>query len=373
VKRPSSTTLVAVGTTDGGFLFSSNPDRSTWKKSPKFLKGESVNSFAYNQDSGTLFAATHTEGVFKSNDRGRTWKPSSRGLNVKKVWTLEVDPRDSDTMYAGTHYGHLFRSEDSGRNWSEVVGLHSAPNRNNWGIDWANGTTGLCIHTIRMDPRDKNRIYLVASGNGTYRSDDRGATWKRLQEGVADGCPVFSGPDAPNLTGEAPEKQLADHLRDVHGCTHKIAISTAKPGTIYQQNHCGVFESGNSGDRWADVSAANEVRHGFPMVLTEDGSAFIFTVPAYQGICKKHNSCIKGQLAVYRREGQKWDRLTDGLPKGVHTCVLRDAMATDARKEPGVYFGTTTGEVFGSLDSGESWFQMMRGAGRVQGVNSFSA
>ena len=373
MKRPSSTTLVAVGTTDGGFLFSSGPGKDKWKRTPKFLKGESVNSFAYNPDSGTLFAASHTEGVFRSTDRGRTWKPSSRGLNVRKVWTLEIDPRDSDRMYAGTHYGHLFSSEDGGRNWSEVTGLHTAPGRNEWGVDWQLGTTGLCIHTIKIDPKKSDRIFLIASGNGAYRTDDGGKTWKRIRNGTQEACPVGTWPEPPDLSLEKSAKALKTHLNDVHGCSHKIALSSKQPGTVFQQNHCGVFVSSDSGESWSDISPSDDVRHGFPAVLTENGSARLFTVPAYQGICKKHNSCIKGQLAVYRRVGNKWERLTKGLPKGMHTCVLRDGMATDGQSNPGVYFGTTTGEVFGTVDSGDSWFQMMKGAGRVQGVNSFSA
>jgi len=372
VSRSRDRTLVAVGTTDGGYLFSSDSKRRTWRKSNKFLKGESVNSFAYNPRSGTMFAATHTEGVFRSNDLGRTWKPSSRGLSVRKAWTLEVDPRAAGTIYVGTHYGHLFKSVDDGRSWDEVTGLHTAPGRNEWGIDWANGTTGLCIHTIKVDPKDSERIYLVASGNGAYRTDDRGKTWKRIRNGTQEACPVGTWPEPPDLSLEKSAKALKAHLNDVHGCTHKISLSSKNPGTVFQQNHCGVFASSDSGENWSDISPSERIRHGFPAVLTENGSARFFTVPAYQGICKKHNSCIKGQLAVYRMTDKKWDELTTGLPKGMHTCVLRDGMATDGRAEPGVYFGTTTGEVFGTTNSGDSWFSMMKGAGRVQGVNAFA-
>jgi hypothetical protein len=365
-------TLVAVGTTDGGYLFSSDADRSKWKKSSRFLKGESVNGFAYEPESGTLLAATHTEGVFRSSDMGRTWKPSSKGLSVRKTWTLEIDPRKPSRVYVGTHYGHMFESEDGGRSWEEITGLHAAPGRNEWGIDWANGTTGLCIHTIKVDPKDTNRIYLVASGNGAYRTDDRGKTWKRIRNGTQEACPVGTWPEPPDLSLEKSAKALEAHLIDVHGCTHKIALSTKSPGKVFQQNHCGVFESSDAGEKWSDISPSEKIRHGFPAVLTEDGSARLFTVPAYQGICKKHNSCIRGQLAVYRMTDRKWARLTQGLPKGMHTCVLRDGMATDGRAEPGVFFGTTTGEVFGTIDSGDSWFSLMKGAGRVQGVNAFA-
>ena len=372
MKRSAERTIVSVGTTDGGYLLSSDSRRGWWKKSDRFLKGESVNSFAYIPSTGTLLAATHTEGVLRSNDMGRTWKPSSRGLNVRKVWTLELKGKKPEVIFAGTHYGHLFRSEDGAKNWTEVDGLHSAPGRNEWGVDWAMGTAGLCVHTIRMDPRHKERFYLVASGNGTYRTDDQGKTWRRIRNGTQEACPVGTWPEPPDLSQEKAAKALAQHLKDVHGCTHKLALSSKNPGTLFQQNHCGVYESRDYGDSWVDISPGNEVRHGFPIVLTENGSSALFTVPAFQGICKKHNSCIKGQLAVYRRVGETWAKLVKGLPKGVHTCVLRDAMATDGLREPGVYFGTTTGEVFGSIDAGDSWFPMLKGAGRVQGVNSFT-
>src|SRR5579884_3509650 len=95
---------------------------------------------------------------------------------------------------------HLFKSGDEGESWEEVTGLFNAPNRKNWGIDWGYGTTGLTIHTIKSDPFIKDRLFIVASGNGVYRSDDSGENWKQLKRGVASKCPVadeIGAPDTP--------------------------------------------------------------------------------------------------------------------------------------------------------------------------------
>jgi hypothetical protein len=329
---------------------------------------------AFDAKHGRLYAATHTNGIFVSDDLRRRWRPINRGLHVKKVWTVALDPRSPRRAYAGTQYGHLFKSEDRGESWEEVSGLFTAPGRSEWGVDWGFGTTGLCIHTIKIDPRNSNRIVIVVSGRGPYRSEDGGETWKRLQDGVMESCPVKKE-RAPNIPIYDRDKELEQHLREIHACTHKLETSKMEPNVMLQQNHCGVFLSRNGGDRWEDVSPEPNLRHGFPIVFRENGQRSVFTIPAYQGPenggCNKHNSCIRGQLAVLRTDddGKSWSKLTSGLPRNVHTVVLRDAMASGS---DGIYFGTTAGDVYASEDNGESWRKLLDGVGRIQGVSSFS-
>lgn len=362
---------VAVSTTDGAYLFTSDESRKSWQKKEKILEGESVNNIT-TDSAGRYYASTLTDGVFISDDRGKTWKRSCRGLHVRKVWTVEPDRHESGTVYAGTHYGHLFRSHDSGANWEEVAGLHEAPNRKEWGVDWGFGTIGLALHTVRSDPDTKGRLYVVAAGNGAYRSDDSGESWKLIDKGTKDSCPIggndfgFSAPDSTE------EQRLSEHLRDVHACTHKIVLSSKHPGLVFQQNHCGVFYSEDSGSSWNDISFDGNTRHGFPAAITEGKKTSFFVIPAYQGECKEHNSCIQGKLTVMRSDdrGKSWIPLSSGLPDGVHTVVLRDAMSTDTLDEPGIYFGTTAGDVFMSPDLGENWNSVSKGLGRVQGVSA---
>jgi hypothetical protein len=370
IMRNSGETLVAVGTEHGGYIFERSRD-GEWKRRGPFLKNESVNTIRFGAE-GKLLAATFTEGVFESKDNGRTWRTRNRGLHVRKVWTIESDPHKRGRVYAGTHYGHLFVTDNEGEEWDEVTGLHNAPMRNEWGVDWAMGTTGLTIHTVRVDPKRKNRIFIVSSGAGTYRSDDGGGSWTLLRNGLQEKCPTFGSRTTPSKPVANANENLENHLSTVHTCTHKLAFG--EDGAIFQQNHCGVFKSDNAGEFWADVSPQPSKRHGFPIVTAGYGrKEYLYTVPAYQGICKDHNSCVRGQLEVLRRDeggGGGWSSHTKGLPIKTHTCVLRDAMGSPGKGSHEVFIGTTTGELFGTDDDGEKWVMMAKGLGRVQGVSA---
>ena len=364
---------LGIATKSGGFILSADQERKKWVVGRRFLPEEDLNKIAMDS-AGKLFAATLTEGVFTSDNFGTEWKQSSRGLHVRKVWSVAPDPHEPETVYAGTQYGHLFRSRDSGKSWEEVTGLHRAPGRENWGIDWGFGTTGLTVHTVLPDKNRKGRLYIIASGNGPYRSDDSGETWQVLKGGIDSTCPIASRENHYPGESSDPEERSRSHLSQVHACSHKLVLSEKSEGTVYQQNHCGVYVSRNHGDSWKDISPGNDQRHGFPIDIVEGRKNSVFVVPARQDKCKTHNSCIQGQLSVYRTDdgGASWKDVHNGLPDSVHTGVLRDAMAHDTNREPGVYIGTSTGEVYASTDLGESWKKIASGLGRIQGITAFS-
>jgi photosystem II stability/assembly factor-like uncharacterized protein len=68
-----------------------------------------------------------------------------------------------------------------------------------------------------------------------------------------------------------------------------------------------------------------------------------------------------GHAAVWRTRdaGGSWQKLDRGLPHaGAYLGVLREGMATDGLDDPGIYFGTSTGQVFASADAGENWHEI---------------
>jgi hypothetical protein len=58
---------------------------------------------------------------------------------------------------------------------------------------------------------------------------------------------------------------------------------------------------------------------------------------------------------VTRDGGATWSPQTSGLPERAWFTVKRQAMTTDADDPVGVYFGTTSGELWASADEGASW------------------
>src|SRR5690242_9157569 len=100
-------------------------------------------------------------GVFRRPAGGESWEHVLQGLDAH---ALTVDPRNPAIVYAGTKAG-AFRSTDNGRNW-ERLGFPEA----------------VQIWSILIDPHDPKLVYAGASPPSVYRSDDGGATFRRMSD-----------------------------------------------------------------------------------------------------------------------------------------------------------------------------------------------
>jgi hypothetical protein len=72
----------------------------------------------------------------------------------------------------------------------------------------------------------------------------------------------------------------------------------------------------------------------------------------------------EAKLRVYRTSdaGASWEPMTDGLPqKNAYETVLRDALTADSNEAAGIYFGTRSGKLFGSMDDGATWRELADG------------
>lgn len=340
--------LLLVGTTKGVFLLHSSARRSRWDIAGPYFHGQAIYSLAYDDRNGRhrIWASTSSMlwGAFlrSTDDYGRTWTtpheasirfPADSGATLKNIWQICPGPADEpDLMYCGVEPAALFASRDNGETWSLVRGLFDHPHRPRW----LPGMGGLTLHTILLDPQNAERMHVAISAGGVYATEDGGRTWQARNRGIR----VIHMPDKYPEFGQ---------------CVHKIAAHPARPERFFLQNHWGLYRSEDRGKSWQDIAHGVPSDFGFAMVSHPHNPDTIYIVPIESD---EFRCTPEGQLRVYRTRnaGESWEALTRGLPqKGAYETVLRDAMTTDSLDPLGVYFGTRSGQLYGSIDEGKSW------------------
>lgn len=344
-----------VGTRKGLFTLTGDGDRATWRlDGPEFLGHVIQHAVAHPLDPQVVLAGARTghlgPTVFRSTDGGRTWGEASRppqfapddahGRTVKAVFYLTPGP-ESGSWYAGCSPQGLFRSDDHGDTWAPVSGWNDHPSWGDW-AEWPEEGTpdGSMLHSVIVDPRDPAHLYIGLSGGGVFESTDGGSDWHPLNAGCA--ADFLPDPDAPY--GHDP---------------HTVRIHPRMPDRLYQQNHCGIYRLDRPGERWTRIgdNMPRDVGDiGFPVELhpRDPDTAWVFPM---DGTDVWPRTSPGGRPAAYvtRDAGASWTRQDRGLPERGWFTVKRQAMTTDAADPVGVYFGTTSGEVWGSTDEGESW------------------
>lgn len=351
--------LILVGTRKGLFVLAAGAERRSWRlEGPHFL-GQIVHHAVLDpRDATTMLAAVRAghlgPTVYRSEDRGRTWTEASvppafdkvpagaAGESVAHVfWLAPAHAEEPGRWYAGTSPQGLFASDDGGRTWRGVAGFNGHPDRRLWiGSPQDAPPDGGTLHSINVDPHDARHLYVGLSAGGVFESRDRGATWTPLNAGCA--ADFLPDPQAPY--GHDP------HCLRVHPMT----------GDVYQQNHCGIYRLDRALARWERVGSAmppeiGDIGFGLALHPRDPATAWVFPM---DGRAVWPRVPIDGKPAVYRTRdrGASWRRLDAGLPgeQGWFT-VKRQALAADALDPVGVYFGTTGGEVWASCDEGERW------------------
>ncbi len=333
--------MLLVGTRKGAFLVESGLERAVWSIRGPLCEGWPVFDVSYDRSVGAILAGTGSPwfgpAVWRSTDLGATWTHSSAGLaygddgpRLTRVWNVTAA---GGTVYAGVEPAGLFRSADGGQTWEHVAGLRAHPST----PDWQPGNGGLICHTIIADPTDPRHLWVGISAVGVFETRDSGATWATRNRGVR-----------------------ADFLPDPHPefgqCVHKVAMAAGEPATLYQQNHCGVYRSDDGAATWTEITGQLPSDFGFPIAAHPRDPATAWVVPLNGA--DKGRFVPQGRPAVWRTRdrGRSWSRLARGLPEhDAYLAVLREAMAVDELEPAGVYIGTSTGQLFGSADEGDTW------------------
>ena len=383
---------VLVGTKKGAFILTADGKRDKWDVQGPFFAGWEMYHLKGSPADPNRVYASQTSGWFGqviqvSKDGGKTWeapggdiKPGPEAMQAgqsnmfaydtsketgkpltthqwydgtqhpwefKRVWHLEPSLSDPDTVYAGVEDAALFRSTDGGKTWHELPGLRG----HGTGPKWSPGAGGMGLHTIILDPSNAKRMYIAISAAGTFRTDDGGATWKAINQGLR-------------------SQYIPDPTAEIGHCVHHVAMHPKKPGVLFMQKHWDVMRSDNAGDQWHEVSGNLPTDFGFVIDVHAHEPETIFVVPIKSD---GEHFPPDGKLRVYRskRGGNEWEAMTKGLPqKDCYVNVLRDAMSVDTLDPCGIYFGTTGGQVYGSADGGNTWTAIVHDLPAVYSVEA---
>ena len=370
---PARRVLLLVATRKGAWLYESDAERKTWRVDGPHFLGHIINHLVLDpRDGRTLLAAAKTghlgPTIFRSEDLGRTWKEAARppafaksaenGRTVDHTfWLTPAHASEPDTWYAGTSPQGLFRSQDGGVTWEPFSSVNDDPQYRTWMGSAQDGTPdGPKLHSILVDPRDPAHLYFAMSGGGVHESVDHGGNWAPL----VDGLEVVEGFDPANITFHDP---------------HCVRLCPSHPDRLYQQNHCGIYRLDRPGRQWLRIGKAMPQAVGdigFPLVVHPHDADTAWVLPM-DGSSVWPRTSPDGRPGVYvtRDGGESWQRLASGLPRQqAWWTVKRQAMSADAQNPVGLYFGTTSGELWMSRNEGRRWKCLARHLPEIYAVEA---
>ena len=336
-------TELLVGTKKG--LFSLQGD-GAFEIAARSFAGEPVEYAMRDPRSGRYFAsvtsAFYGPKLFVTDDPGGEWEqaeglalPEGSEKALERIWAV-VPGEEDGLLYLGGAPGVLFESRDGGLTWALNESFWNQPTR----PDWSPGAGGMCMHSIATWPGDTSRLALAISAVGVWLSDDGGKRWRHGNRGL---YPRYM-----------PEEKREDTI-DL--CVHNMNRHPKRPERLFMQFHGGVYRSDDAGESWVSIAEGLPSDFGFPLVIDPEDPDSAYVIPL---VADLDRTTPDGRVRVYetRDAGASWVERGDGLPQeDAYLTILRQAFARDGSGPGmGLYFGATSGDVFGSTDAGASWF-----------------
>lgn len=266
---------------------------------PAVMSGRVHDIEALPDDPSTIFLATASGGLWKSTNRGQTWRNVFADKDVSTFGDVAIAPSDPSVMYAGTgeqnnrqssSWGNgVYRSDDAGETWRHL-GLVETRH----------------IGKVLVDPNDPDIAYVAALGNlwqgseerGVYRTRDGGRSWQRVHH-----VDQYTGAVDLVMDSRNPETlyyAAYQRLRRTWG------FNGGGPGS-------GIYRSTDGGDSWTELTnglpAGDKGRIG--LAISESNPQLLYA------LIQHADGDMQG---TYRSEdgGASWTRVNSLNPRPMY-------------------------------------------------------
>ena len=314
--------------TDG--LFRLKIGEQSWERLTKGLppQPEARSIVVHPQQSAVVYVGTQ-DGPYRSDDAGATWQSLNLPAKDRVVWSILIHPTDPKTIYVGTQGTSIWRSRDGGQSWREL----SVPE-----------PEGLCrmgfpVRVIRLalDPSNPDELYAGLEVGGVVRSLDGGETWQSCNATLLE------------LAKQDRFKSRIGSDTDTEGMmdSHALAVSAAKPGTVFLANRMGLFRSDDRGKSWQEMG----IGRFSPLTYARDVKVAPGDPQVMYAALSVAAVSDAGSLYRSRDLGSTWQRFDHDVT--IESTLMVVAPSRDNPDR--VWCASRRGQVFGTEDGGKTW------------------
>lgn len=330
--------VLYIGTEQGAITARSRDGRS-WEVAEHGLKNWAVPELAVSPDSpNKVFAGTRGDGVWVSEDFGKSWKKPCYGhRGPGKVRCVTVDPHDSRRIYAGCEPIDLFVSEDEGKSWDRIDSIWDIPFVAT--VSYPVSVVEPHLRDLTVDPSDPKILYAALQVGYILKSTDGGKSWTLLDDNFD--CDVHTIVIDPSD---------ARHLLIATGGNG--ARSGDAPGRA-------LYTSEDAGQSWTPAAMNFTNEYSVPLTVDPFDPKLVYSAVANgpPGGWRRRDSGAESTFIRSADGGKSWE----GVEDGIAAADFPEVIVADEEISGRLYAGCRNGNFYASDDSGESWAAMEMG------------
>lgn len=317
--------MLFLATNSRGLTRAEGDEQHGWQVST-LLPGQRINCLAANPlNPEVVYAGTQGDGVLRSDDHGMSWR--SVGMAGHIVKSLAVSPHPPATVYAGTKPAGVFVSRNGGVRWAELEGFRRA-RRWYWLSPAEPPDLRAYVLGLAVSPTDPNILVAGIEAGAVVRSEDGGQTW-------------------------------SGHCRGADRDCHALTFHVSHGEWVYEAGGGGPAVSRDGGRTWQHPT---EGMRGcsYCMACAADPERpevwYVSASPSFNLRKMAPQAHVEGDARahIFRSwGGAEWEKLDGGLPQPLDYMAY--SLLTDSGAPGRLYAGLSNGEVWHSVNYGDSW------------------